>query len=509
MPAPRIAPWQVRLVVLIALLSAATLQSAPTTLGKAKVIKTIGPPDTKDDPVFAEVDTRRNKVYMTNLGGEDGLGTAPDHLTVIDGRTDRVVANMVVGDHPSGVAVHRKTGRVYVANSNGKPITFNPDGTIGGGGGTISVIDGKTNRVIETIDVPPPRNARLPITPEPSPISGQPSENGWPGEMEVDQETGLLFVGNAGENAAGRDPDCCFIPGVLSVYDPAKRRWIRGGSDGIPAGTSPVELAINHRTNRVYVSAIDSNLVTVVNTRTLKVVDRVKTLPEPYGIEVHPRSNRVYVGHFDRRAASEPSRGCPSCPDALLPYRTVLEVLNGETNRFLSPIYAGSFTRNLAVNPRTGRVYVANLVTRSVTIVQNGRVVERVRVGPGPRGIAVNPVTNKIYVGNAAASSGKPDLPDGKPDTITVIRDRPAIRLSVSPRRTAVGRFTCFTFGARNSHSGRRVRGATVRFGGSSRRTDSRGRATICKRAQATGERVARATRKGFSSGRTSARIVR
>jgi YVTN family beta-propeller protein len=511
MPAPRIAPWLGLIAVLIALLSAAALVSAPAGLGKAKVIKTIGPPDTKDDPVFAAVDTRRNKIYMTNLGGDDGLGTNPDHVTVIDGRTDRVVATVPVGDHPAGVAVHLRSGRVYVANGNGKPIVFNPDGSIGGGGGTISIIDGTTNppSVIETIDVPPPPNARMPITPEPAPISGKPSQNGWPGEIEVDQETGLLFVANAGETGAGRDPDCCFIPGRLSVYDPRERRWIRGGSDGIPAGTSPIEPAINHRTNRVYVSAIDSNQITVVDTRTLEVIKRIETLPEPYGVDVDPRSNRIYVGHFDRRAVSSPSTGCPSCPESLRPYRTVLEVLNGETNRLLTPVYAGSFTRNVAVNPVTGRVYVANLNTRSVTIVQDGKVVDRVRVGFGPRGIAVNHKTNKIYVGNAAASSGEVDLPDGKPDTISVIRDKPAIRLSVSPRRAVAGEATCFTFQARHSHSGRGLRGATVHFAGSRGRTDRRGRARICMRARAAGERPARATRRGFTTGRTSARIVR
>jgi YVTN family beta-propeller protein len=434
---------QLCLVAAVTLLSIVPLLDAQAALGKARVIKTLRPADdTKDDPVFAAVDTRRNKVYMVNLGGDDGQGSAPDHLTVIDGKTDTVVATVTVGDHPSGVAVHLKTGRVYVANGSGKPAVIGPTGPEGGGGGTISIIDGKTYRVIKTVDVPAPLGARFP-TPKVTngngtPPASRPSQNGWPGEIEVDQETGLLFVANAGEVGAGRDPDCCFIPGMLSVYDPARDRWIRGGADGIPAGISPIEPVINHRTNRVYVSAIDSNRLTVVDTRTLKVVKRIKTLPEPYGVDLDPRTGRVYVGHFDRRAVLSPSTGCPSCPETLRPFRTLLEVLNGETNRLLSPIYAGSFTRNVAVNPRTGRVYVANLVTRSVTIVQDGKIVERVRVGRGPRAIAVNHVTNKIYVGNAGASARQIDLPDGKPDTISVIQDRPA-RSDDSYRRQSRG----------------------------------------------------------------------
>ena len=122
---------------------------------------------------------------------------------------------------------------------------------------------------------------------------------------------------------------------------------------------------------------------------------------------------------------SDPTANCPTCPKTLLPFQTVLEVFNTKKSRFLSPIYGGSFTRNVAVDPRTGRVYVANLITSSLAIVRNGKVLERVDVGPGPRGIAVNHVTRKVYVGNTAASDEEGvDLPDGKPDTISVIKVR-------------------------------------------------------------------------------------
>jgi DNA-binding beta-propeller fold protein YncE len=157
-----------------------------------------------------------------------------------------------------------------------------------------------------------------------------------------------------------------------------------------------------------------------VNSHTLQTVAQIEVLPEPYDVAVDPRRHRLYIGHFDSRAAGE--------SEPLKPYKTVLEVLDTETLKLLDPIYAGRFTRQLDVNPLTGRVYVNNLASGSVTIVSpRGKVIQTLDTGFGPRGLAVNPFTDKVYVGNANESAGAltggPAL-DGLPDTISVIHDK-------------------------------------------------------------------------------------
>jgi DNA-binding beta-propeller fold protein YncE len=393
-------------VSIVAALLSTALLVAPAASGKARVIKTLGPEDgTKDSPAVIAINRKTNTVYVSNVGGEDGGGFNPDMVSVIDGKTDRIVTNIVVDDHPFGLAVDEKANLVYVANVGGKlPTSFVP---LAGGGGTIMVIDGKTNTVREEFDIPPPPGGHLPNT-------TAPIENGLPAYLAFDPETGYLWVANTGE-VGGDEPRS--VPGYLSVYDTERKQW-RGGI-GIPAGVTPIHPDIDPGLNRVYVTSFDSGIVTVVNSHSRKLVKRIKVMPEAYGASIDTRRHRYYIGHADSRAASE--------TEPLKPFQTVLEVLNTRTNRLLKPVYAGGFTRNSAVDPVTGRVYVNNLATGTMTILgPNLKVRQTVRVGVGPRGIAFNSDTRKLYVGNVSASAGViiggPGL-DARPDTISVIRD--------------------------------------------------------------------------------------
>ena len=64
--------------------------------------------------------------------------TDSNTVSVIDGKTDRVEATIPVGSQPHGIIVSNTLGKVYVSNS---------------GSNSVSVIDGKTNEVIASIPV--------------------------------------------------------------------------------------------------------------------------------------------------------------------------------------------------------------------------------------------------------------------------------------------------------------------------------------------------------------------
>jgi YVTN family beta-propeller protein len=408
-------------ISIVVMLAGVALLGAPAAHGRAKVIKTIVE-GTHDGPSDIDINRKTNTVYTVWVGGDDGTGFAPDMISAIDGKTDEIVATIGVKDHPFGVAVDQRANLVYISEVGGNPATVAPGPVVGGGGGTISVIDGSTNTVIETFDIPAPPGARFGTTDPPTVTSGQPIENGAPGEIAFDPETGYLWVANTGEIPL--DPNrCCTVPGVLSVYDTNTKQWLRGGADGIPAGITPIQPVVDTKANRVYVGSLHSNQITVVNSHTFRTVAQVDVLPEPYGLAVDPRRKRLYVGHLDRRAIVETANGAE-----LLPYRSVLEVIDTKTNKALNPVYAGRFTRGVAVNPVTGRVYVSNLPSATVTILSPAlKAIQKVPVGYGPRLPAFNPNTDKLYVGNSAHSS-YPNFRnaglDGKPDTISVIRDR-------------------------------------------------------------------------------------
>jgi YVTN family beta-propeller protein len=83
---------------------------------------------TGKSPVAVAVDRTTNRVYVANYESSD--------VTVIDAGTNRAVATVPVGLWPQQLAVNEKTGRVYVANTHA---------------GSVSVLDGKTAKVIATV----------------------------------------------------------------------------------------------------------------------------------------------------------------------------------------------------------------------------------------------------------------------------------------------------------------------------------------------------------------------
>ena len=102
-----------------------------------------------------------NKIYVANLG--DGI--TPGTLSVIDGSTNDIIDTITVGLSTNQVAFDQNTNRIYVANP---------------GSGTVSVIDGFTNSLI----------AEIPV--------GVTSRSG-PVKPVVNPNTSLIYVTNQGD----------------------------------------------------------------------------------------------------------------------------------------------------------------------------------------------------------------------------------------------------------------------------------------------------------------------
>ncbi|RAV17658.1 S-layer homology domain-containing protein [Paenibacillus contaminans] len=90
-----------------------------------------------------------------------------------------------------------------------------------------------------------------------------------------------------------------------------------------------------------------------------------------------------------------------------------LPVSQAEASASSSNAAAGRGPHAVAVNPDTNRIYVANVDSDNVSVLQDSDggivTVATVEVGTTPYALALNPVTNKIYVANADS------------DTVTVI----------------------------------------------------------------------------------------
>jgi YVTN family beta-propeller protein len=62
-------------------------------------------------PQAVAVDKMRNLVYVAN--------TKSNSVTVIDGATNKALATLPAGEHPYALAVHPGDSRVYAANATG------------------------------------------------------------------------------------------------------------------------------------------------------------------------------------------------------------------------------------------------------------------------------------------------------------------------------------------------------------------------------------------------------
>jgi DNA-binding beta-propeller fold protein YncE len=180
-----------------------------------------------------------------------------------------------------------------------------------------------------------------------------------------------------------------------AVYAPGSVRGsvtvIDGRTDqvvgSIPTGPGPKAVAVNPRTNRVYVTeqtgtdgseaiaVIDAARRTVVATVPIGAYD--KFTDNPFGLAVDARANLVY--------ATNPLEG-------------TVYTLDGRTSTLLRSVTVGAEPSALALDPRIDTLYVAG--SRGVTVIDTltGGVVHRFALGDRTRGIAVDTRDNTVYV---------------------------------------------------------------------------------------------------------------
>lgn len=151
--------------------------------------------------------------------------------SVIDGRTNTVVENIKVGNFPSGLAVNPITNKLYVSNVEPAKIIDIPTGVL--------VVDGKTNSIIKIV-----KSIRLEAIAE---------------GVAVNPNTNMVYVTNPFSN-------------TTSVIE---------GNTGtvvkiIGVGLGPTGVAIDVSRNLIYVTNEKSNSVSVIDGKTNTVVTTIR-----------------------------------------------------------------------------------------------------------------------------------------------------------------------------------------------------------------------------------------
>jgi YVTN family beta-propeller protein len=246
-------------------------------------------------PFAVAVNPVTNLIYVTNL--DTTFGT----VTVIDGATNRPLAVVTVGIVPQGIAVDTTTGLVYVAN----------------GGGTVSVLTGGANPQVLTITS---------------------ASFAAPDGVAINSRTHQVFVTNSGG-------------ATVSLIDEMSNTV----TATIPVGPRPFSIALNASTNVLYVLNAGDSSLSVLHADTFSPIATVAlAVPTftPSSVVVNEQLNHIYV--INRASAN-----------------SVIVLTGAGAPALLATLPAGSDSRFAAVDPGNGRVYVTDFGDAEVQVIQD------------------------------------------------------------------------------------------------------------------------------------------
>jgi YVTN family beta-propeller protein len=268
-----------------------------------------------NSPRAVAVNPVTNKIYVTNF--------LSSNITVIDGATN---STTTVTDPnaalPVAVAVNSVTNKIYVANVNS---------------GNVTVIDGATNSTTTVTD--------------PNAIE--------PGAVAVNPVTNKIYVANGGGYPGPNHGNVTVIDGatnsITTVTD--------------PNALAPLAVAVDSATNKIYVAnANDSTLsgnggITLIDGATNSFV----TIKDPnawfpHAVAVDSVTNTIYVTN-EGCFLEDPCRNPGS-----------VTVINGATNSVTTIINPNTNNPEaLALDPTTDKIYVANLGSGNVTVIDGSK----------------------------------------------------------------------------------------------------------------------------------------
>ena len=339
-------------------------------------------------PTIEDVDLVTNKIYVVNNG--NGSGTT---INVIDGNTDTVTATVTVENYPQAVAVNPVTNTIYVVNYCGNQGGCNVNPVPG----TVSVINGATNTVTNTVTVG--YGAVL---------------------LFVDSATNKIWVGNS----CGNTPSCDLgsgndantigtvtqIDGVtlatatantglglaaMTFNSVADKAYVTNTTDNtvtfidgvslatatVNVGTSPADVEVNPVTNKIYVCNSGANTVTTIDGVTL-ATNTTGVGNTPVEAWVNPVINHVYVSNVGGEPGASTVSVLGGVPPNALQFVAVTPCRLVDTRNangpFGGPPISGGTSRNFAIPqqptcniPTTAAAYSLNV---TLVPIQNGPV---------------------------------------------------------------------------------------------------------------------------------------
>ncbi len=398
-----------------------------------RIVSTI--PGVGRTPGEVAVNPTTNRVYVSD--------PEADKVYVVDGDANSVMTMVTAGDSPSELYVNAAANRIYAVNR--------------GDASSISVIDGKSNGVVDTIEFDN-RTCGVSVDQD----EGRTYVMGLTFALEREVEVARVIEAESGSIVADYDklPSCAwftidprnhraytvdrsvdgakwflnivdFQPGAVSTSPPISQGTEMPSQElagfGVVAtvhvGGGPTDIAINEKTNRIFVANRDSRELSFIDGKSNTVVVTVPLEGVPYFVAVNPNSNRVYVnGNYGEISVFDGDSGSrlTTVPGAFGTDAAVnsisnriylvfsngsrgdLYVIDGNTDSLMTSVSVGEGASAVAVDAEANRVYVVDEYANSVLVLDGttNSVVTTIRLsGFGyPKAIAVDPLAKRAYV---------------------------------------------------------------------------------------------------------------
>jgi DNA-binding beta-propeller fold protein YncE len=313
----------ISLTVLFAL-SALTL----SPLSQARADESVGTIDIPGFPYGVDVNQKTGMVYATNFMMEGGI-------FVIDGATDQMVSSITTGDLPTGLSVDANTDLVYVADY---------------GSSDVAVVNGSTDQMVADV-----------------------YNIGYPGDVVVNPDTDRVYVGG-------------LVDSTITVINGSTNTV----ASVIQESCGPVyRLAVNPATDTIYATTSFNGsggnplgCVLVINGQTDTVAKEILLgySKHPAAIAVDTRTNTVYVG------------------DGVNP---LIYVINGSTNALVGNLTLGDqYIAGIAINPTTDTLFVSHTYSDTISVVDaaNDTALGPIPAQGADGAVAVNVATGAVYV---------------------------------------------------------------------------------------------------------------
>jgi YVTN family beta-propeller protein len=226
-----------------------------------------------------------------------------------------------VGHGTSALALASRVGHVFVANGVDQ---------------TVRLLDARSGAVLATIAI-----------------------GGAPIALAVDETAGRVFTVNACASSCSM-PACYYGLATVSVLDIRSGALIRT----VGVGRGAVALALDERADRVFVANVDDATVSVLDAssgRVLRTVGLAGSTPLALAVDAHTR--RVFVSRlFDPRGGM-----------------SGVSLLDSRTGALLRTVRVDHITGPLLVDPRHGHVVVVSASGLHVLEARTGRILRRIR----------------------------------------------------------------------------------------------------------------------------------